>query len=64
MGDSRRSIDSVAARRWKLAADQNIAAAQYDYGVCLQNGRGVSIDLVAAAKYLKLAADQHFAAAQ
>jgi hypothetical protein len=38
--------------------------AQCNYGVCLTNGEGVSVDLISAAKYYKLAADQNDAMAQ
>jgi TPR repeat protein len=53
-----------AAYYLKLAADQGIAAAQFNYGMCLQDGEGVSIDMRNAAYYFKLAADQGYAAAQ
>jgi TPR repeat protein len=48
---------------FKLAADQRDAAAQYNYGNCLYDGEGVSIDLNGAAQYFKLPADQRYAAA-
>jgi TPR repeat protein len=48
----------------KLAADQGDADAQNNYGFCLQNGKGVSIDMKEAAHYFKLAADQGNAQAQ
>jgi TPR repeat protein len=35
----------------KLAGDQGFAEAQYNYGICLQNGDGVPIDLRGAAHY-------------
>jgi TPR repeat protein len=54
----------IAAKYYKLAADQNHTNAQYDYARCLADGSGVAIDLVNAAKYYKLAADQNHAAAQ
>jgi TPR repeat protein len=56
------SIDS--AKYFKLVADQNSAAAQNNYGLCLAEGRGVKVDLIGAAKYLKLSADQNLAGAQ
>jgi TPR repeat protein len=34
-----------AANYYKLAADQGIAAAQNNYGNCLDKGEGVSKDL-------------------
>jgi hypothetical protein len=48
----------------KRAADQGFALAPFNYGVCLHNGEGVSIDFGGAAHYFKLAADQGFALAQ
>jgi TPR repeat protein len=39
----------------KLNADQGLLAAQNNYGMCLQNGEGVSKDLKAVAHYFKLA---------
>jgi TPR repeat protein len=53
-----------AAKYYKLAADQGYSLGQYSYGVCLENGQGVSIDLMGAAKYHKLAADQDCLPAQ
>jgi TPR repeat protein len=53
-----------AAHYFKLAADQRYADAQNKYGLCLQNGEGVSKDLRGAAHYYKLAADQGYAVAQ
>jgi TPR repeat protein len=47
-----------AANYFKLATDQGDAAAQFNYGVCLESGSGVQIDLQKAANYFKLAADQ------
>jgi TPR repeat protein len=38
--------------------DQGDTIAQYHYDLCLQNGKGVSIDLRSAAHYFKLSADQ------
>jgi TPR repeat protein len=53
-----------AAKYFKLAADQNHAVGQFNYGYCLSNGKGVEVDFVEAAKYYKLAADQKHAIAQ
>jgi TPR repeat protein len=50
-----------AARYYKIAADQNHARGQYEYAVCLANGRGVPVDGIAAARYFKLAADHNLA---
>jgi TPR repeat protein len=52
------------AQYYKLDADQGDAAAQYNYGKCLDEGEGVSKDLRGAAQYYKLAADQGDAEAQ
>jgi TPR repeat protein/tRNA A-37 threonylcarbamoyl transferase component Bud32 len=52
------------ARDFKLEVDQNHAPAQFNYAVCLANGRGVGVDLIQSAKYYKLAADQNHAEAQ
>jgi TPR repeat protein len=48
----------------RKAADQGRAGAQYNFAVCLAEGRGVPIDLTGAAKYSKLAADQNDSTAQ
>jgi TPR repeat protein len=42
----------------KQCADQGDTIAQCRYGLCLQDGEGVSIDLRNAAHYFKLSADQ------
>jgi TPR repeat protein len=47
-----------AAHYFKLSADQGRAGGQCNYGLCLHNGEGVSIDLRNAAQYFKLSADQ------
>jgi TPR repeat protein len=49
---------------YKLAADRNNWIAQFGYGLCLQFGKGVSIDLVNAARHYRLAADQGLCSAQ
>jgi TPR repeat protein len=54
----------LAARYYKLAADQNLPVAQFMYGCCLSDGEGVAVEFVSAAKYYKLAADQNHALAQ
>jgi TPR repeat protein len=53
-----------AAKYYKLAADQNHAKAQFRYGLCLERGRGMEIDLIEAAHYYKLSADHNFVRAQ
>jgi TPR repeat protein len=52
-----------AAHYLKLAADQGDDGAQINYRNCLQNGKGVSIDMRSAVHYFKLAADQGLAEA-
>jgi TPR repeat protein len=44
---------------YKLAADQNLAAAQFAYAVCLAKGEGVEVGLAEAAEYYRRAADQN-----
>jgi TPR repeat protein len=39
----------------ELAADQGIAAAQNNYGICLENGKDIGIDMKGATHYSKLA---------
>jgi TPR repeat protein len=56
--------DQRAAHDFKLAADHGYAAAKFMDGRCLQNGKGVVIELKGAAHYFKLAADQGYADAQ
>jgi TPR repeat protein len=48
---------------FKLAAGQGLAEDQFNYGLCLHNGEGVSIDMRNAAHYFKLGADQGLARA-
>jgi TPR repeat protein len=43
---------------FRLAADQGYAKAQYDYGVCLATGEGVSTNLKESIRFFKLSADQ------
>jgi TPR repeat protein len=43
-----------AAHSYKFAADQGDAAAQFNYGICLEKGEGVSIDLKGATYLLKV----------
>ena len=57
--------DREAAHRYKLAADQGEASAQYSLGVFYSTGRGgLAKDDREAARLYKLAADQGEAAAQ
>ena len=43
---------------YRLAAEQGDARAQYNLGVCLQNGESVDQDQQEAVKYYRLAAEQ------
>jgi serine/threonine protein kinase len=52
------------AQAQKVLADSGSAEAQFNYAVCLENGRGVAVDLKEAAKYYKMAADQGHASGQ
>ena len=42
-----------------MAAEKNHPAAQCNYGVCLESGRGVAKDEVAAAEWYRKASDQN-----
>jgi TPR repeat protein len=49
---------------YKLLVDQSDTEAEYDYAVCLEDGRSVVKDEAEAAGYFKFAADQNHAATQ
>jgi TPR repeat protein len=53
-----------AARYFKLTADQTLAEAHFQYGLCHANGQGVPIDFIKAAQSFKMAADQNHSGAQ
>jgi TPR repeat protein len=53
-----------AARLYKLAAESGSAIAQYNLGLCCNDGVGVEQAHAAAARWFRAAADQGFAAAQ
>jgi TPR repeat protein len=53
-----------SAQYYRLAADQGDAAAQFNYGLCLPTGEGVSMNWSESAKDFRLAADQGHADAQ
>ena len=53
-----------AVKRYRKAAEQNEAVAQYNLGVCYKNGKGVAKDDVEAVKWYRKAAEQNFAMAQ
>jgi hypothetical protein len=58
-------VDFVStAKYFKLAAGQNEAVGQRDYGDCLFHGRSILIDFISAAKHYKHDADQNDAHAQ
>jgi TPR repeat protein len=49
---------SLAIHYFKLAADQGDSFGQWDYGVCLAQGKGIPMNKSLAANYFKLSADQ------
>jgi TPR repeat protein len=50
--------DPVEAVKWyRMAAEQGNVDAQYDLGVCSQNGNGVAQDLDEAVKWYRMAAE-------
>ncbi|MBQ9771958.1 MAG: sel1 repeat family protein, partial [Lentisphaeria bacterium] len=49
---------------YRKAAEQGNALAQYNLGVCYENGEGVQKDLVQAVFWFRKAADQGYAQAQ
>jgi TPR repeat protein len=49
---------TLLAGRFKWAADANNSYGQCNYGVCLEFGLGVGMDVAEAVKYYKLSADQ------
>ena len=51
-------------KRYRKAAEQGDAAAQYNLGVCYHNGRGVLQDYHEAVKWYRKAAEQGYADAQ
>ena len=62
--DEDESDEAQAARWYKQAADRGFARAQYNLGLLLEDGRGVTKNEAAAAGYYRAAAEQGFAAAQ
>jgi TPR repeat protein len=47
-------MDLISAAKYcQMAVDWQDAAAQYNYGLCLTQDRGVEKDLIAAADYSK-----------
>jgi TPR repeat protein len=59
------SKDKVEAVKWyRKAAEQNLAMAQYNLGICYANGRGVTKDYVEAYKWFNLASLQDVAGAK
>src|SRR6266516_4846113 len=59
------SKDEAEAVKWfRKAAEQNVADAQYNLGVCYANGQGVTEDDAEAVKWFRKAAEQNLADAQ
>ena len=57
--------DEVEAVKWyRKAAEQNVARAQFNLGVCYDNGCGVAKNEVEAVRWYRKAAEQNSAAAQ
>ncbi len=57
--------DEAEAVKWfRKAAEQNVADAQYNLGVCYANGQGVTEDDAEAVKWFRKAAEQNLADAQ
>ena len=57
--------DQAEAVKWyRKAAEQNLARAQYNLGVCYADGEGVAKDQVEAVKWYRKAAEQNLAKAQ
>ncbi len=52
------------AEQWRKAAEQGDAEAQYNLGLCYEDGEGVTRDLCEAAKWWRKAAEQGYAQAQ
>jgi TPR repeat protein len=57
--------DETEAVKWyRKAAEQNVADAQYNLGVCYAIGQGVTEDDAEAVKWFRKAAEQNYADAQ
>jgi uncharacterized protein len=57
--------DETEAVKWhRKAAEQNVAHAQYNLGVCYAIGQGVTEDDAEAVKWFRKAAEQNYADAQ
>jgi hypothetical protein len=57
--------DEAEAVKWfRKAAEQNVADAQYNLGVCYANGQGVTEDDAESVKWFRKAAEQNLADAQ
>ena len=57
--------DEAEAVKWfRKAAEQNVADAQYNLGVCYANGQGVPEDDAESVKWFRKAAEQNLADAQ
>jgi uncharacterized protein len=53
-----------AVKWYRKAAEQNVADAQYNLGVCYANGQGVTEDDAESVKWFRKAAEQNLADAQ
>lgn len=49
---------------WRKAAKHNVAAAQYNIGLCYERGTGVKADMKTAVEWYQKAADQNMPGAQ
>ena len=55
--------DAEAVRWYRLAAEQRLAAAQFNLGLMYEHGNGVREDDAEAVRWYRLAAEQGHAAA-
>jgi TPR repeat protein len=53
-----------AVKWYRKAAEQNLARAQYNLGICFANGKGVAKDEAEALKWFRKAVEQNLPAAQ
>lgn len=58
------NVTAEDVARFRTAANQGDAAAQYNLGICYRNGWGVTRDYAEAARWYRKAAEQGYAAAQ
>lgn len=60
MGEGVRADKAKAIQLYQKAAEQGLAQAQFNLGVCYYNGEGVARDRTAAKRWLQRAADQGY----